>query len=322
MASRLPRTHGSDALEAPGPDPETEDVNIAPRGAPQPNFAIVKPKVLVLLVLAGATGFVAASERSYASVEQFVWMLVGGFLATGSANIFNNIMDRDRDSLMARTMWRPLPAGTIGTTSATALAMVMAVAGLAILFHFLNPLAALLTVAGMAYYIVVYTFGLKPRTYENITIGGVAGAFPPVVGWVAVTGELDWPPVVLGMMIVLWTPPHFWSLALFHKEDYKRAGFPMLPVVKGERVTQLRIVAYSITLLVASLANAAVDARMDWLYLYGIIALNVPLLYLSAALLHRGSMKDARRLFMYSNIYLALAFALIMLDARYVYFIE
>lgn len=309
-------------MEGPGNGLGRDGGGAAPDGTPQPNFALVKPKVLALLVMAGATGFVAASARSYASVDQFAWMLIGGFLATGSANIFNNIIDRDRDSLMTRTMWRPLPAGSIGVTSATALGVVMAIAGLSVLFRFLNPLTALLTLAGMAYYILVYTFGLKPRTYENITIGGVAGAFPPVVGWVAVTGEVDWPPLVLGAMIVLWTPPHFWSLALFHKDDYQRSGFPMLPVVKGERATQLRIVAYSIALLVASVAYVWVDDRMDWLYLYGIVLLNVPVLLLSAALLQSGSIRDARRLFVYSNLYLGLAFALVMLDARYIDFIE
>jgi protoheme IX farnesyltransferase len=305
-------------VDGHGPDPSQEDWEDKAPGEPQGSLALIKPKVLVLLVLAGVTGFTAAGDVSGDSLVRLSWLLVGGFLATASANVFNNILDRERDSLMSRTMWRPLPAGTVGPVPAAIIGTVLGLLGLGLLYLMLNPATALLTAVGMVYYIVVYTFVLKPRTYENITIGGVAGAFPPLVGWVAVTGEVDWPPIVLGSMIVLWTPPHFWSLALFHKEDYKRAGFPMLPVIKGVRATHVRIVGYSIALLVASIAYYWIDVRMNWPYFYGIIILNIPILILAGSLLQGGSMVTARKLFMYSNLYLSLVFILIMVDALFV----
>ncbi|MCK4971170.1 MAG: heme o synthase, partial [Thermoplasmata archaeon] len=233
------------------------------------------------------------------------------------ANIFNNILDKEQDSLMERTMWRPLPAGRMSPGQAAALGVVLGASGLALLYIQLNPLTAALTLAGMLFYIIVYTMVLKPVTYENITIGGVAGAFPPIVGWTAVTGQLDWPPMFLGLIIILWTPPHFWSLALFHKEDYERASVPMLPVVKGEAETHRRIAAYTGALVVASFLFMLWD-EMGVLYLLGVVLLNVPMVVLSVQLVRTGSMGVARRLFQYSNAYLLLVLVLIILDAAVV----
>jgi protoheme IX farnesyltransferase len=177
-------------------------------------------------------------------------------------------------------------------------------------------MTALLTLLGMLYYILVYTVVLKPRTYENITIGGIAGAFPPLVGWTSVTGELDWPPLVIGLMIVLWTPPHFWSLSLFHREDYERAGFPMLPVVKGERATHIRIVAYSVLLAFVSMVYPFFDDRMDVVhYSVGWVLLIVPMLALSSNLILQGTERSARYLFHYSNLFLAVLMLLIIYDS-------
>ncbi len=297
-----------------GPEPEvgTDDPEPAGNGRSQGFLALVKPRVLMLLVFAGVTGFSTASSRHEASWELLCWLLLGGFLATASANIFNNILDRNRDSLMERTMWRPIPAGRIGPVPAAAIGLALGTLGLATLLLKVNMLTALLTLLGMLYYILVYTLVLKPRTYENITIGGIAGAFPPLVGWASVTGGLDWPPVVIGLMIILWTPPHFWSLSLFHRDDYARAGFPMLPVVKGERATHVRIVVYSTLLAVASIAYPFIDDRMDVQYSVGSLLLIGPMLALSASLLVSGSERSARRLFHYSNIFLAALMLLII----------
>jgi protoheme IX farnesyltransferase len=293
-----------------GPDTPSNGAGVA-----QAQVAIVKPRVLFLLVFSGLTGFLLATTEMDATWEDLLWLMAGGVLATASANIFNNILDRERDSLMERTMWRPLPAGTVSPTQAGYIGGVLGLAGLAIIHLQLNPLTAALTLAGMLYYIIMYTMILKPITYENITIGGVAGAFPPLVGWTAVTGSIDWPPLYLGLMVVLWTPPHFWSLALFHQEDYQRAGVPMLPVVKGERETQRRIAAYSMALIAASIMLFLLWREMDAMYLMGVIGLNVPMFILVARLMDRGDMASARALFVYSNLYLMLLFILIIVDA-------
>jgi len=283
-------------------------------GRPQGQLAIVKPRVLFLLVFSGLAGFVLATTQVDATWEMLAWLMAGGFMATASANIFNNILDKERDSLMERTMWRPLPAGRMSTGQAAGLGVVLGGFGLAVLYIQLNPLTAALTLVGMLFYIIVYTMVLKPVTVENITIGGVAGAFPPIVGWTAVTGELDWPPLFLGLIIILWTPPHFWSLALFHKEDYERASVPMLPVVKGEAETRKRIAAYTGAMVVASFLFMLWD-ELGAVYLVGVILLNVPMMVLAIQLVRTGSMGVARRLFQCSNMYLLSVFLLIILDA-------
>lgn len=287
-------------------------------GRPQGQLAIVKPRVLFLLVFSGLAGFVLATTEVDATWEMLAWLMVGGVMATASANIFNNILDKERDSLMERTMWRPLPAGRMSSGQAAALGAVLGAFGLALLYIQLNPLTAALTLAGMLFYIIVYTMVLKPVTYENITIGGVAGAFPPIVGWTAVTGQLGWPPLFLGLIVILWTPPHFWSLALFHKEDYERASVPMLPVVKGEAETHRRIAAYTGALVVASFLFMLWD-EMSSVYLVGVTLLNVPMVVLAVRLVRTGSLGVARRLFHYSNVYLLLVLVLIILDAAVIH---
>ena len=297
-------------MGGPGPGTPAEG-----RRTGQGQLAIVKPRVLFLLVFSGLTGFLLATTQEEVSLGSLTWLLVGGVMATASANIFNNILDRERDSLMERTMWRPLPAGTVTPGQAAYMGVVLGIAGLAVLYVMLNPMTATLTLAGMLYYIIMYTMVLKPITYENITIGGIAGAFPPLVGWTAVTGAIDWPPIYLGFLIVLWTPPHFWSLALFHQEDYQRAGVPMLPVVKGEAETRRRIAGYTMTLVAASVLLWLLWGEMGIVYLVGVVALNVPMFVLVARLLDRADMASARTLFVYSNVYLLLLFVLIIADA-------
>jgi protoheme IX farnesyltransferase len=278
-------------------------------------LAIVKPRVLFLLVFSGLTGFLLATTGEEASWEDFGWLLAGGVMATASANVFNNILDRERDSLMERTMWRPLPAGTVSPAQAAYSGLALGFSGLAVMYVALNPVTALLTLVGMLYYIIVYTMVLKPITYENITIGGVAGAFPPLVGWTAVTGSIDWPPLYVGVLVVLWTPPHFWSLALFHREDYERAGVPMLPVVRGEEETRRRIAGYTMTLVAASILLFLLWSELGLMYLAGAVALNVPMFLLVARLLDRADVPSARRLFAYSNVYLLLLLVLMIVDA-------
>ncbi|UCC93270.1 MAG: protoheme IX farnesyltransferase [Thermoplasmata archaeon] len=286
--------------------------------AHQGQLAIVKPRVLGLLVFSGLTGFLLATTQEDATWEMLMWLMVGGILATASANIFNNILDRERDSLMERTMWRPLPAGRVSPKQAGYVAVVLGLGGLAVMYLMLNPLTAALTLAGMLFYIIVYTHILKPITTENITIGGVAGAFPPLVGWTAVTGTVDLPPLHVGLLVILWTPPHFWSLALFHQEDYQRAGVPMLPVVKGERTTHRRIVAYTVALVLASFLFVYWE-ELFYGYYFGIIVLNTPMLALALRLAWVGGVRNARMLFHYSNFYLMALLLLLILDTQGVF---
>lgn len=286
-------------------------------GRRQGQLAIVKPRVLLLLVFSGLTGFLLATTVREATWQMFGWLLVGGVLATASANVFNNILDRERDSLMERTMWRPIPVGAISPRQAAYLGAVLGLVGLLVLYVQLNPMTAALTLAGMLFYIIVYTMLLKPLTVENITLGGVAGAFPPLVGWTAVTGSIDWPPLYIGLLVVLWTPPHFWSLALFHQEDYQRAGVPMLPVIKGPEETRRRIAAYGMALVAASLLFFLLWREMGYLYLVGVMALNVPMFVLVSRLLDQQDMASARALFIYSNAYLMLLFVLIIADGLF-----
>jgi protoheme IX farnesyltransferase len=294
-------------------------------GRPMGLMAIVKPRVLLLLVFTGVASFVIASGPD-PDLEVLAWLLVGGVISVAGANTINNVLDKNRDSLMERTMWRPIPSGRMDPKVGACIGAVLSALGLVVLWGRVNPTAAVLTLLGTLFYVIVYTIVLKPRTPENITLGGIAGAFPPLVGWMATRGQvMPWdiplehwaPPLLLGLIVVLWTPPHFWSLALFHREDYERAGIPMLPVVKGERETHRRIVAYTMLLVAASVAFLFCRG-METVYLVGVIVLDVPMVVLSVQLLRGGTMQVARRLFMYSNLYLGLLFLIMVVDSALV----
>jgi protoheme IX farnesyltransferase len=282
-------------------------------GRPQGLIALIKPRVLWLLVLSGLATAVVADGRGVAPV-QLLLLLFGGLLSVSGANILNNVLDRDRDSLMERTMWRPLPAGTVGPAAASAIGVTAGAAGIGLLWLAFNALTAMLSLLGSLFYILVYTVLLKPRTPQNIVIGGFAGMVPPLVGWAAVEGSLSWQPAAIGLLIVLWTPPHFWSLALLHRDDYARAGVPMLPVVGGERVTRDRIVAFSVLMVVASIL-LALGGKARPVYLVCALGLGAPVLALSVSLYARGTEQLARALFKASSAYLALLLIAMMLDS-------
>ena len=285
---------------------------VAREAAPQGAVALVKPRVLVLLLLTGMAAALVADPSP--DPVMLGWLLLGGLLTVASANVFNNLLDTDRDSLMERTMWRPLPAGTVSPRNATVLSLLLGVAGLTVLWNRVNGLTAALAVAGMMYYIIVYTGALKPRTPQNIVLGGVAGAFPPLVGWAAVEGTVGLPAVLMGLLVVLWTPPHFWSLAILYEDDYRRAGVPMMPVVRGAAATRALIAAYTVALVASSLVLAVVGGT-GAVFLVGAVALAAPHLWLSAALVRRSDMASARRLFKFSSVYLAVLFTLLVADA-------
>jgi protoheme IX farnesyltransferase len=240
-------------------------------------------------------------------------------MAAGAANAINMVLERDLDLRMGRTAKRPTVTQTIPARSALLFALTMMVGSFALLWGAANLLSAMLALAGLAFYVIVYTLLLKRRTWINIVIGGAAGAFPPLVGWAAVTGDLSPLAWCLFGIIFLWTPVHFWALAILIKDDYARAGVPMLPVVRGERATVVQIAVYAVLTVVISTMPLLLQGRsghsaVGWVYLAPAALLNAVLLLRSLQLLRRPDRPRARSLFHYSMVYLALLFLAMAVD--------
>ena len=267
-------------------------------------FELTKPRIIVLLLITTAAAMVMAA-RGIPPLALTFWTLLGGGLAAASAGALNCVFDEDIDGLMRRTRGRPLPTGRITAVNATIFAAFLGIVSFAILFYFANPLAAWLSLCGNVYYVVIYTIWLKRRTPLNIVIGGAAGAVPPLVGWAAVTGHMGWPAIGLFAVIFLWTPPHFWSLALIAETDYDKANIPMLPNVSGEARTKLEIVWYTVILLVASLALYPLHV-MGVLYFVAAAVLGAIFLYDAIRTLKIPGELWPRRTFRFSLLYLAL----------------
>jgi protoheme IX farnesyltransferase len=276
-------------------------------------YELSKPRIIVLLLVTTAAAMIMAA-RGVPPLALTFWTLLGGALAAGSAGALNCVYDADIDALMRRTMTRPLPAGRISLRNATIFAIALGVTAFAILYLLVNPLAAWLSLAGNVYYVVIYTMWLKRITPLNIVIGGAAGSVPPLVGWAAVTHQIGGPALGLFALIFLWTPPHFWSLALMTEIDYDKAKIPMLPNVSGEERTKREIVYYSILLVVASLILYPLHV-MGALYfgaaavLGGIFLLDAVRTWLSGP-----STVHARNLFRFSLLYLALMCLAMVID--------
>ncbi|MFO1225266.1 MAG: heme o synthase [Burkholderiaceae bacterium] len=273
---------------------------------------LAKPRVLALIVFCAVIGMFLAAP-GMVPLPPLAAGTLGIALVAGSAAAFNCLIERRRDALMARTCARPLPRGELQTAEAVLVAGVAGGVGLLLLHRGTNPLTMWLTLATFVGYSVVYTVLLKPRTPQNIVIGGAAGAMPPVLGWAAVTGEAPLQAWVLFLIILLWTPPHFWSLALYRTREYAAAGFPMLPVVRGRRHTQRCIVAYTLALAVASMLPLAVGMS-GWVYLVAAAALDLRFVALAWRVLRSDSDADAQRTFRFSITYLSTLFAALLLD--------
>jgi heme o synthase len=226
--------------------------------------ALMKLRVVELL-LATTLPTMVLAQHGLPPLGLVLATLLGGTLAAGSAHTLNQYLERDIDAVMVRTGHRPLASGLVRPAEGLALGLVLLVLAEAVLLAFTTPLAALLTLAANAFYVVVYTVLLKRRTAQNIVWGGAAGCMPVLIGWAAVTGSLDWAPVLLFLVVFFWTPPHYWPLALRFRDDYARAGVPMLPVVAPARVVARRVVAYSWAMVVVSLLVWPV-APTGWLY--------------------------------------------------------
>jgi protoheme IX farnesyltransferase len=274
--------------------------------------ALTKPRIIeLLLVTTLPTMFVA--RRGIPSVPLMVATLVGGALAAGGANAMNMVVDRDIDRIMHRTQRRPLVTGVMSATSALIFAIALEVVAFAELWSAVNLLSAVLAVSATAFYVFVYTLWLKRTSSQNIVIGGAAGAVPVLVGWTAVTGHLAWAPVVLFALIFIWTPPHFWALAIRYREDYRAAHVPMLPAVASMRATAVQILAYTVALLAVSLLFAAVG-HMGPLYLMVAVVAGLGFCLYAVQLLRAPSAKTAMGVFHYSITYLSALFLAMAAD--------
>ncbi|HTK11891.1 MAG TPA: heme o synthase [Ktedonobacteraceae bacterium] len=273
---------------------------------------LMKPHVTVLL-LGTTIAAMAIAYRGLPPLGLVLATLLGGALAAGSANSINCYIDRDIDQLMGRTQRRALPAGKVQPTQALIFGIVLGVVSFVILWAFVNLLSAILATSAILFYIFVYTLGLKRTSAQNIVIGGAAGAVPVLVGWAAVTNNVSLAAIWMFAIIFYWTPPHFWALSLLIQKDYEKAGVPMLPVVMGERETRKQIFLYSLLLLAVTLVLFMIHA-MGYIYLIGALILGGILLYMAIRLLLDDSKKWARTLFWYSNCYLAVIFAVMVID--------
>lgn len=273
---------------------------------------LTKPKVVVLMLITSLVGMFLATR---AGVPWTVLLFgnLGIALCAGGAAVVNHVLDRRIDALMARTCKRPVAKGRVAPLPALAFALALAIAGIALLLAFTNPLTAWLTLASLLGYAVVYTGFLKRATPQNIVIGGLAGAAPPLLGWVAVSGHLSAEPLLLVLIIFAWTPPHFWTLAIHRKEEYAKAEIPMLPVTHGEHYTKLHILLYSLVLLAVSLLPYAIHMSGP---LYLACALLLGLRFVQWAwVLYRGTRPHAAiGTFKYSIAYLFLLFIALLVD--------
>ncbi len=274
------------------------------RGVCNDYFELTKPRIIYLLLITTFAGMMMA-QRGLPPFWLTVCTLAGGALASASAGAFNCVWDRDIDRLMRRTKTRPLAAGRISVASALIFGAVSGCLSFVLLLAFVNPLAAWLAVAGNAFYVFVYTIWLKRRTPLNIVIGGAAGALPPLVGWAAVTGALGWPAIALFLLIFLWTPPHFWALALMTNIDYDKAHIPMLPNVAGIERTKREIFTYSIVLVAMSLALYPLHV-MGPCYFGAAAILGGVFVFDAWKMFGEAGKRWPRALFKYSLLYLAL----------------
>jgi protoheme IX farnesyltransferase len=276
---------------------------------------LLKPRVMSLVVFTGLVGVMIAP----AHIHPFAAFLavVAIALGSGAAGCINMWYERDLDALMARTANRPLPAGRVAPDDALGLGILLSIFSLLLMATATNYVATALLAAAILFYVFIYTIWLKRRTPQNIVIGGAAGAFPPMIGWAAVTGDVSAVGVALFLLIFLWTPPHFWALALYRSDDYRRAGVPMLPVVAGPRATKLQMLVYTLVVVPVALAPTLLGA-VGWLY--GAVAVALSAGFIGHAIAVWRAPDDrrghgaAKRMFKFSLLYLAVLFAALPID--------
>ena len=278
--------------------------------------ALTKPRVMSLLLVTAFGGMVLAAE-GLPGAGLIATVILGGALASGGASALNHWLDRDIDRLMARTATRPVASERVSGKQALVFGLILNVLAFALLWWGANLLAALLAMGGSVFYVLVYTKWLKRTTTQNIVIGGAAGAVPPLVGWAAVTGGLDLPAFYLFAIIFFWTPPHFWALALLIRRDYAEAGVPMLPVVAGEESTRRHILLYTLALMMLTVLLYLATDSLGLVYLTSAIVLGLGFVVYALRLFRQHGPRAAAPIYRYSLLYLALLFAVIMVDGAF-----
>ncbi len=275
-------------------------------------LALCKLRIVALIVFTAVVGMALATP-GLIPVQALIFGSLGIGLAAASAAAINHLLDERADRIMARTRHRPLPSNQLGKAQVLCFASALAVVSMAMLFAFVNALTAVLTFAGLIGYAIIYTAWLKRATPQNIVIGGAAGAIPPVLGWTAVTGEIHAHALILFLIVFVWTPPHFWALAIHRRDDYAAANVPMLPVTHGVKYTRWQILFYTIILVLVTL--------LPWLtgmsglaYLAGATVLNIGFLGYAIALMRSDDEKLSMQMFHYSVVYLMALFAFLLMD--------
>ncbi|GEK10693.1 protoheme IX farnesyltransferase [Pseudoalteromonas sp. McH1-7] len=279
-------------------------------------FGMCKFKVVCMLVITAWVGLALAPQSDKTLLSQIMSLLGIGLLSSSAAAI-NHVVDREIDKKMVRTRDRPLATESVSVSSAIMFASTLALFGYVLLSIFANQLCALLTLAALVGYAVVYTLLLKRATPQNIVIGGLAGAMPPLLGWVSETGQLGAEPWLLVMIIFAWTPPHFWALAIARKRDYEKAEIPMLPVTHGDEFTKLCVLFYTILLTVICLLPYLVGMS-GWIYLLCSGAVNVAFIYKAAKLIKTKSLEYAMRVFYFSIWHLLIVFVALFVDKAFI----
>jgi protoheme IX farnesyltransferase len=276
-------------------------------------FALSKPLIVGLLLITTYGGLVIGM-KDWPPFSLTAWTLLGGALAAGGSSALNQYIDREVDRLMQRTAKRPLADGRLTDAEGLAFGLGLSLASYYVLASFVNDLAALLSLAGIIFYVIIYSLWLKKATVQNIVIGGGAGAIPPLVGYAAATGQLDWTAWILFAIIFMWTPPHFWALAIVRRKDYEHAGVPMMPVVRGELETRKQIFMYTIELVIVTLLLPILDLAGTF-YLVSSLVLGGALLYAAWTVRRKGGNKLAWRMYKWSSSYLVFIFVAIMIDS-------
>ena len=288
--------------------------------APMPNrfaqfYALTKPKVVQLIVFCALIGMVLAVPGVPSAAELLLMVIAcaGIWLVAGAAAAFNCLVEQSIDARMKRTAWRPTARGELSNTQTLMFSAALCIAGSAILYIWVNPLTMWLTFATFVGYAIIYTVILKPLTPQNIVIGGASGAMPPVLGWAAMTGDVAPQSLLLFLIIFLWTPPHFWALALYRVEDYRKSGLPMLPVTHGNAFTRLQVFLYTVVLFATCLLPFVVGMS-GYFYLFAAVVLGLGFCGYGWALLRNYSDALARKTFRFSLIHLSLLFAALLVD--------
>ncbi len=278
------------------------------------DFLMLTKPVIVLLLLVTTFAGMVAGGKAWPSWDIVLWTLLGGALAAGGSGALNQYIDRDLDKNMQRTSKRPMASGRMTPAEGLSFGLAVCIISFYMIAGQVNFLAAFLSLAGIFYYVILYSVLLKKATVQNIVIGGGAGAIPPMVGWAAATGRLDIPAFILFAIIFFWTPPHFWALALVRKNEYARAGVPMLPVVRGEKETRWQILIYTIVLVAISLIMP-IFGMVGSFYLYSAIGFGFGLLVAAWRVFVTDDNKIAWQMYRYSSMYLMFIFIALMVDA-------